>query len=156
MTPLKERLNAVDCVLEAIACGASKAKACETIELNIRTFQRWYDGEQVASDQRPEAKRQEPANKLSKIERQRVLDCCNNPEYASLPPSQIVPRMADKGLYIASESSFYRILKEADQLQHRGHSKPRKAVNYYRDRHDNNTIGTGMIKKLIGTEAKQL
>lgn len=31
---------------------------------------------------------------------------CNQPEYQSLPPSQIVPRLADEGEYPASESSF--------------------------------------------------
>ena len=40
-----------------------------------------------------------------------------------LPPSQIVPRLADLGVYLASESSFYRILKAADQLHHRGRAK---------------------------------
>ena len=46
-----------------------------------------------------------------------MLDVCNSQEF-SLPPSQIVPRLADQGRYLASESSFYRILRAADQ-QHR-------------------------------------
>ena len=57
-----------------------------------------------------------------------VLETCNLPEYKSLPPSQIVPSLADKGLYIASESSFYRILREDNQLKHRGKAKPRTVV----------------------------
>ena len=44
----------------------------------------------------------------------------NEPRFASLPPTQIVPKLADEGRYIASESSFYRLLREADQLKHRG------------------------------------
>jgi transposase InsO family protein len=43
-----------------------------------------------------------------------------------LPPSQIVPSLADQGKYIASESSFYRILKAREMLKHRGKSKPRR------------------------------
>jgi len=43
---------------------------------------------------------------------------------AHLPPSQIVPSLADQGRYIASESSFYRVLRESDQLAHRGKAKP--------------------------------
>lgn len=35
-------------------------------------------------------------------------------EYRDLPPSQIVPKLAEKGIYIASESIFYRILKLAE------------------------------------------
>ena len=41
-----------------------------------------------------------------------------------MPPNQIVPALADQGTYIASESSFYRVLRKADQLAHRGKAKP--------------------------------
>jgi len=37
---------------------------------------------------------------------------------------QIVPRLADQGRYIASESSVYRILREQGQLKHREASRP--------------------------------
>jgi putative transposase len=43
----------------------------------------------------------------------------NQPEYASPPPSQIVPKLTDNGIYMASESSFYRALNEHAQVQHR-------------------------------------
>ena len=56
-------------------------------------------------------------------ERKAILAICNAPEHAELPPSQIVPRLADEGIYLASESSFYRVLREVDQLHHRGRSK---------------------------------
>jgi putative transposase len=53
-----------------------------------------------------------------------VLALCHEPAYASLPPGQIVPRLADQGKYLASEASFYRILREADEHRHRGRSRP--------------------------------
>jgi putative transposase len=53
-----------------------------------------------------------------------VLALCHAPAYASLPPGQIVPRVVDQGEYMALESSFYRILREADQHHHRGRSRP--------------------------------
>lgn len=127
MTSLTERQNLVNGILEAVDAGASKTQACDVIEINMRTFQRWYNGSKIMADKRPIALKPEPVNKLSKEERDVVLDYCNCSEYASLPPNQIVPRLADRGLYIASESSFYRILKEENQLHHRGHSKQRKA-----------------------------
>ena len=34
-----------------------------------------------------------------------------------------MPILADQGQYIASEASFYRVLREADQLYHRGQAK---------------------------------
>ncbi len=111
---------------EAVTTGARKRPACEEVGISLRTYQRWTQQGQVGEDQRPLAQRPKPANKLSAQERTQILEICNQDEYASLPPSQIVPRLADQGEYLASESSFYRILKEADQLHHRGRSKARQ------------------------------
>jgi putative transposase len=51
------------------------------------------------------------------------LQVINLEEYRSLPSSQIVPDLADKGIYIASESSFYRVLKQYNRQHHRGKSQ---------------------------------
>jgi putative transposase len=62
------------------------------------------------------------------MERQRIVQIANEPAYAELSPSKIVPKLADEGRYIASESSFYRVLKAQDQLQHRQRSKPVRQI----------------------------
>jgi len=90
-----------------------------------RTIERWVKDGVVQEDQRPLAKRPEPRNKLSDEERHQIVEVSNQAPYASLPPSQIVPKLADQGEYIASESSFYRVLKSVDQLHQRGRSKKR-------------------------------
>jgi putative transposase len=69
-----------------------------------------HDGA-VRDDGRKDAIRAAPANKLSEEERAQILTVANGPEFASLPPSQIVPTLADEGEYLASESTFYRVLK---------------------------------------------
>ena len=53
------------------------------------------------------------SNKLSVEERQVILAVSNSPTFRSLPPSQIVPILADEGRYLASESTFYRVLRES-------------------------------------------
>jgi transposase InsO family protein len=68
------------------------------------------------------------AHALTEDERQEIIRVCNTPEYRSLPPSQIVPRLVDQGIYIASESTFYRVLREAEQCHHRGRSNRPQAV----------------------------
>jgi transposase InsO family protein len=78
----------------------------------------------VKEDQR-KYRKDKPANKLGDNERAKLLKICNSPVYQSLPPSQIVPALADKGLYIASEATFYRILKKEGQLEHRGKARPK-------------------------------
>jgi len=53
-----------------------------------------------------------------------ILSIANSRKYCDLPPSKIVPCLADEGRYVASESSFYRVLRDAKQLTHRQCSKP--------------------------------
>ena len=65
-----------------------------------------------------------PANKLTDDEKQKILNIANSKEFADKSPAQIVPTLADRGEYVASESSFYRILKAEGLNAHRGKAKP--------------------------------
>ncbi len=115
------------CIDEARAAGARLSEACRVVEISPRTLQRWREEGSVKADGRQLAGQQrEPANKLSEDERRQILAVANEPEFASMPPCQIVPILADCGRYIASESSFYRVLHEADQVAHRGKAKTPK------------------------------
>jgi transposase InsO family protein len=122
----KERDEVVELINEAHASGASQLKACKVIGMSERTLQRWKQPDNAA-DGRIDA-HHAPANKLTQMERQRIFNTANKPEYADLPPAKIVPKLADTGVYIASESSFYRVLKEANQLQHRQKAKPDRQI----------------------------
>lgn len=93
------------------------------MDMSIRTYQRWTKGDGVKPDQRPLAWRPTPANKLSREERDKVVALCNQPEYSSRPPAFIVADQLDKGHYLASESTFYRVLHERDLQHHRGRQK---------------------------------
>ena len=87
----------------------------------------------MVADNRKNANRAVPVNKLSDTERKAILDVCNSDRFKSLPPSQIVPTLADEGRYIGSERTYYRVLNEADQQHHRGRAaKPsrRKPTSY--------------------------
>ena len=126
MIPAADRMKAVTLIEEACASGASKSRACEVLGLSVRTCQRWQS--EGFADKR-KSRIQKPSNKLSMAERQTVIDCCNTPEHQSLPPKQIVPKLADKGLYIASESTFYRILREEKQVNHRSRAAKPNGVS---------------------------
>ncbi|MFI9653069.1 IS3 family transposase [Guyparkeria sp. GHLCS8-2] len=123
MISAPDRRETVKLIDEAVDAGTTARRACEEVGLSHRTYQRWTRGGDVRVDQRPEIDRDAPSNKLTPQERQDVLATCNAEAYASLPPSQIVPALADEGIYIASESSFYRVLREAGQLYHRGKAR---------------------------------
>lgn len=128
MTSLSERHQVVQWINEAMESGARKHKACEVAEISIRTLQRWWSNDEIVEDQRSSAARPVPKNKLSDSERRAIIDICSVEEFASSPPSQIVPRLADNGEYLASESTFYRILKADGLLHHRGRDKPKGSV----------------------------
>lgn len=121
-----ERELIVSWIREASTSGARLRLACEEAFISLRTFRRWVlSGGSVGPDKRPLTRHPTPTNKLSDSEVAEILTVCNHSDYSSLPPSQIVPRLADKGLYLASESTFYRVLKANNQLTHRGRSKER-------------------------------
>ena len=124
MTSAADRRDIVSLIDEAMAAGARQSAACAELGLSKRTLQRWTGAAGICEDRRPFAARPEPAGKLSEAERDRIVATCNAPEFASLPPSQIVPRLADKGIWIASESSFYRVLRERGQNHRRGRARP--------------------------------
>lgn len=108
---------------EAVAGGARREQACEVVGLASRTLERWREAD-VGDDGRA-GPRTRPANAFTPAERAKVLEVVNSPEYRDLPPKQVVPRLADAGQYVGSESTIYRILRAEGQSTHRGRAKPR-------------------------------
>jgi putative transposase len=106
---------------EAVTAGARASQACAVMGLSLRAMQRWRAAD-VGDDHRYGPKTR-PPSRLTERERQQVLAMVNSPAYRDLSPKQIVPRLADAGQYIASESTMYRILREENQLAHRGRAK---------------------------------
>jgi len=92
----------------------------------LSTYKRWYKAGKVQADGRIDATRPEPTNKMSCDERALILSTCNSDEFKDLPPTQIVPTLLDRGIYIGSESTFYRVLREAGQNNHRGRMSSRQ------------------------------
>ena len=110
-------------VSDAVAAGARRARACLQVGLAERSVQRWRRAE--VGDDRRAGPRTSMANAFSPAERAHVLEVVNSPAYRDLPPKQVVPRLADDGRYIGSESTIYRILRAENQDAHRGRAKPR-------------------------------
>ena len=109
-------------IAEAQRSGARLERVCAELGLDVRTVQRWRNLGENGEDRRHGPK-SEPSNKLSQAERRKVLELANSPEHRNLSPKQIVPKLADSGRYIASESTFYRVLRDEQLLAHRGRAK---------------------------------
>jgi putative transposase len=118
---VEDRAECILLIQEAVTAGARKVKACDILNLQIRTIERW---EKKPRDGR-RGPNNRPSNAFTEQERDKVLEIANSSEYANLPPSQIVPKLADKGEYIGSESTFYRILREEKLLAHRSRANPK-------------------------------
>lgn len=119
-----DRQQAIILINEACNAGARKHKSCAILGLSMRTIERW-EKENGLQDQRKLVKRI-PTNKLTPEQRNMVISTANNATYRDLPACKIVPLLADAGQYIASESTFYRILRAENQLIHRLPSRSAK------------------------------
>lgn len=118
MSTLPVRVSIASLIAESVLGGARLARACALLGFSERTFQRWQRCAEDSPDART-LRHEAPAHKLSALERSTLLTVANSAEFGHLPPSQIVPRLADQQRYIASESTFYRVLRQENQLAHR-------------------------------------
>lgn len=107
----------------AVTAGARRAPACQLVGLSVRTLERWRAQPEGTPDDARHGPHQAPANKLSGAERCALLTTMNAAAFRDLTPHQIVPRLADDGRYLASESTMYRVLRVEHLLAHRGRVK---------------------------------
>jgi transposase InsO family protein len=128
MIGLEDRHALAQDIQTAHRSGARLRLACTSAGIDARTLQRWKAQQGlVVGDGRPEATRPTPDHALSLAERAEVLRVANEPRFADVPPARIVPMLADENVYLASESTFSRVLREHGQTAHRGRAKaPRK------------------------------
>jgi transposase InsO family protein len=118
---VEEKGRIIAWVDKACKDGARQHLACDIVGVSPRALQRWKVADSLIDKRQTIIKY--PANKLTALERSRILSVVNSKKYAHLPPSQIVPKLADDGLYLASESTIYRLLKQQGQLTKRTSSR---------------------------------
>lgn len=129
MIGLEDRQAVARDIGVAHRAGARLRLACETAGIDLRTLQRWKARQGLISgDGRPQAVRPVPGHALREDERARLLAVANEPRFAAVPPARIVPMLADEGTYLASESTFSRVLRAHGQAAHRGRAKAPRAA----------------------------
>ena len=115
-----DKNKALELIREACTAGARKHAATDLLGLPLRTVQRW---EKHGMDDHRKGSRAVSGNKLSEIEREKIVDVLSSSEYGDFNPHQIVPKLADLGIYMGSEATMYRILKERKMNIHRNSSQ---------------------------------
>ncbi len=109
---------------QAHESGARLSRIAEELGLSRKTLERWRKMPDGGEDRRT-GPSTPPRSKLSEQQRELLLEMANSAEFRELSPKQIVPRLADQGVYLASESTFYRVLRQAGMMKHREPSRPR-------------------------------
>jgi putative transposase len=117
------RSETLEQVAECVASGASQEAACEVACITPRTLQRWRLLPVLEDRRRGPVS--SPKNSLTDEEKAKIIAISGRPEFRDKSPHQIVPSLADRGEYVASESSFYRVLKAGEMLVHRGKDRPK-------------------------------
>lgn len=123
---LEEKEEIISIVSNAVKAGLDLQTACSHLDISKKSYYRWKSNKKI--DQRKGPKTVQ--NKLSPEEEQKIIDCACSSEYRDLPPTQIVPKLLDKEVYLGSESTFYRVLKKNGLAKNRNTTKTRKAKSY--------------------------
>jgi putative transposase len=66
--------------------------------------------------QGPPKPRPSPSNKVSEDERRQIREVLHDARFVDQTPREIVPTLADEGVYLASIRTFYRVLRGDGEL----------------------------------------
>lgn len=62
--------------------------------------------------------------RLAQVERQLLLDTLHLPEFADQPPTEVYAALLERGIYIASIRTMYRVLAEVGETRERRNQRP--------------------------------
>src|SRR5690625_7868377 len=98
MISVPDRQQAISLIEEAVLAGAREHKACQELGISQRTLQRWRKPKSPQGDLRPQTNRKPTPHKLRPLQEQQIIETINQPNFKSLPPSQIVPGLDTEGI----------------------------------------------------------
>lgn len=113
----------LELIEEAVAAGARRQRACAVAGLDTRTVERWRN--RPDGDDLRHGPKTRPANALTADEEAKIVELVTAPEFVGLSPHQLVPKLADMSMFVASESSVYRVMRRRRLARHRDRSRPR-------------------------------
>ena len=93
-------------------------RACELLGKSRATLHRQRNPRPAQERSQPTARAPHPAS-LTRDEQQALLAVLNSDRFADKSPAQVWAILLDEGIYLASVSSMYRVLRAADQVRER-------------------------------------
>ena len=110
MISVRDRQKAVELIDEAVAAGARLVQACKCLGIAFSSYLKWRSNPQ-GEDQRPKREFARNPRALSPEEQEAVYERYCQPDVCDLSVRQAFYTLLDKGEYLASESTVYRILR---------------------------------------------
>ena len=106
-------------------CEPVKARPVAFLGIDERTIQRWK-----LSKLREDCRKGPYPSQLLRFLKKnfRLFKSGNKLRILRQEPRQIVPELADRGVYPGSESTIYRLLKSEKLMKHRGKSRPPRKI----------------------------
>lgn len=118
MISTRDRQKAVELITESVQAGARAVKACKCLGIAFSSYLKWRRNPQ-SEDQRPKREFGPNPRALSEKERQAVYERYCQPDVCDLSVRQAFHALLDKGEYLASEATVYRVLR-----QHKANTPP--------------------------------
>ncbi len=107
----------IDAAVNELSPVVGVRKACEAVgEAQARWYRRHRQSPVVA---RPERVARPQPRALSDAERAKVREVLNSPEHVDQAPATVYAELLDEGIYLASVSSMYRVLRAHDEVRER-------------------------------------
>jgi len=101
---------------ESAEIGVSKA--CKSLEIARSSY--YYHFRKYRKKRLEKSpKKPAPSWSLSSSEREQALEVLHSDEYIDSAPHQIYARLLDKGIYLCSISTMYRLLRKNDEVRER-------------------------------------
>ncbi|MGW4825490.1 transposase, partial [Streptomyces sp. NPDC004227] len=109
--------TACDHALEELTGLVGRVQACAALGVSRATYYRHH--RQSPAPARPRQKRHRHPRALTPQEEIRVLDVLHSPEFADMAPAEIYAILLDRGIYLCSESTMYRLLRRRGEVRER-------------------------------------
>jgi len=107
----------IDAAVNELSPVVGVRKACEAVgEAQARWYRRHRQSPAVA---RPGRVARPQPRALSDAEQAKVREVLNSPEHVDQAPATVYAELLDEGIYLASVSSMYRVLRAHDEVRER-------------------------------------
>jgi putative transposase len=130
----------------SLGLDVGRRRACRAFNISRASLYR-----QLRPRPQPPRPRATPARALTPEQRLAVIDALNTEEFADLSPAQVYAKLLDRGLYLASPRTMYRLLHQHGQVRerrnlrrHPSYTKPRLVASAP------NQVWSWDITKLLG------